>query len=126
MSEVEQFLERARQSLAVVELLLSAGQNDVAASQTYYAAFYIATALFRARGQQFNRHSHLVAEYGRVFARSRQLDPAFHCLLRTIFNLRAHADYDPHPDTDARAVVSFTAVARDFLAAARTYLAANP
>jgi uncharacterized protein (UPF0332 family) len=123
VNEGELFLLRAERALHLVDSLVSDAHFDVAASRTYYAVFYIATALLAAQGLRFTRHGQLIAEYGRRFARNAVLDPAFHRLLRASYELRVRAGYWPDPQITADDLKDLIAPAHDFLAAARAYLA---
>lgn len=126
MKEWEQFLERAEESFAAATLLLDHGFADFAASRTYFGWFYIATALLDARGAKFKKHSAVVAQFGFTFTRTHLLDPRFHQRLITAGLLREQADYYPSPEINADDVAALVAQGREFLAAARGYLASQP
>lgn len=126
MNEADLFLDRSRRAFNAAELLLSSGYPEFAASRVYYAIFYTATALCDRRDVHTRRHGRLISEYGRLFARTQELDPAYHWLLRAAFDLRQYADYGAQPVVAAGRLERFIADGQDFLAAARSYLAEHP
>jgi uncharacterized protein (UPF0332 family) len=102
--------------------LLAAGHTDFAVSRTYYAAFYIAQALLLTEDLRFSRHSQVIAQYGRLFAKTQRLDPGFHRLLDQAFDLRQVADYQTEVEVSEEVVVGLIAESRRFLERARLYL----
>jgi uncharacterized protein (UPF0332 family) len=120
---LDQLLDKARRSFDVAEDLLEGGHADFAASRAYYGCFYTAEALLLSEGLSYSRHSQVVAQFGRRFAKTGELDASYHRLLIEAFELRQAADYSAAPDTvseeDARHTIregkAFLAVARERL-----------
>jgi uncharacterized protein (UPF0332 family) len=120
---LDQLLDKARRSFDVAEDLLEGGHADFAASRAYYGCFYTAEALLLSEGLSYSRHSQVVAQFGRRFAKTGELDASYHRLLIEAFELRQAADYSAAPDTvseeDARHTIregkAFLAVARECL-----------
>ena len=120
---LDQLLDKARRSFDVAEDLLEGGHADFAASRAYYGYFYTAEALLLSKGLSYSRHSQVVAQFGRLFAKTGELDASYHRLLIEAFELRQAADYSAAPDTvseeDARHTIregkTFLAVARERL-----------
>ena len=119
-------LEKAGRSLDVAESLLSQGSPDFAASRTYYAYFYIAQALLGSQGLKFSRHGQVLAQYGRFFAKTQVLDPSYHKLLGSAFDLRQLADYQVETPIESELVEELIVGGRSFLKAASDYLANLP
>lgn len=121
--QVEDLLLKAGRSFDAAESLLHDGYADFAASRAYYGCFYVAEALLLSEGQSYSRHSQVVAQYGRRFAKTGQMDQGYHRLLIESFELRQTADYSASPEAvgpeDAEHTIS---EGRRFLAAAREYL----
>jgi uncharacterized protein (UPF0332 family) len=98
-------LAKVRRDLGAAERLLDAGDTDIPASRTYYA-----------------KHSAVIAAYGKAFARTEKLDPAYHRAIIDAFGVRSDADYalDPQFVTEGRLVA--IATARRFVDEAEAYL----
>ncbi|MEJ7819750.1 MAG: HEPN domain-containing protein [Rubrobacteraceae bacterium] len=78
---LDNLLAKARRSLQVAEGLLEDGHADFAASRAYYGCFYVAEALLFSEGLSYSRHSQVVAQFGRHFAKTGELDARYHRLL---------------------------------------------
>lgn len=122
MKESLLLLEKAERSLSVAEDLLDKGENDIAASRTYYAYFYVARALLLTQGVDFSRHGQTVAQYGRYFSKTEVLPPEFHQLLIKAFKLRQVADYQIEVVIDSEMVTELMEGGKRFIAAASRYL----
>ncbi|HEV7515834.1 MAG TPA: HEPN domain-containing protein [Thermoanaerobaculia bacterium] len=126
MSEIELLLDKAARSFRVAERLLASGDVDFAASRSYYGSFYIAEALLLTERLSFSRHGQVVAQYGRLFAKTARLDPRFHRLLDTGYDLRQSADYAANVFLDPAVVTDLVREGWLFLEAARAYLTQSP
>lgn len=121
----EDYLKQADEDIAVATGLLSDGHIRAALSRSYYAMFYIATALLYHKGLAFKKHSAVIAGFGQHFAAAGELDRRFHTGLIRAFDLRQKADYELASrltDVEAEEQV---ALVREFVEAAREYLAAQ-
>jgi uncharacterized protein (UPF0332 family) len=115
-------LDKARRSFDAAEELLQGGDSDFAASRAYFGYFYVAEALLDSKGLRFSRHGQVLAQYGRLFAKTEVLDRSFHGLYDTAFELRQLADYDDVTVIQSEAVMDLISGGRRFLAAAIGYL----
>ena len=115
-------LAKVRRDLGAAERLLDAGDTDIPASRTYYAMYYVAIALLASEGLAYSKHSAVIAAYGKAFARTEKLDPAYHRAIIDAFGVRSDADYalDPQFVTEGRLVA--IATARRFVDEAEAYL----
>jgi uncharacterized protein (UPF0332 family) len=77
-AEIEELLERARQSQKAAAQLLRGGFINFAASRTYYAMFYTAQAVLLTKNLSFSSHSAVIAAFGKEFAKTNLLNPEFH------------------------------------------------
>ncbi|MDP2976730.1 MAG: HEPN domain-containing protein [Anaerolineales bacterium] len=75
--EIEELLERARQSQKAAAKLLHSGFTNFAASRAYYAMFYVAQALLLSKGLSFSSHSAVIAAFGKEFAKTNTMNPDF-------------------------------------------------
>lgn len=120
---IDNLLAKAQRSLEVAEGLMENGHADFAASRAYYGCFYLAEALLLSEGLSYSRHSQVVAQFGRHFAKTGQLDVRYHRLLIEAFRLRQVADYSAAPGTVSREDAEHTIrEGEEFLKAAREYL----
>ncbi len=103
--------------------MLEDGHADFAASRAYYGCFYVAEALLFSEGLNYSRHSQVVAQFGRHFAKTGELDARYHRLLIEAFRLRQVADYSAAPETVSKEDAEHTIrEGKEFLDAAREYL----
>ncbi len=103
--------------------MLEDGHADFAASRAYYGCFYTAEALLLSKGLSYSRHSQVVAQFGRHFAKTEELDARYHRLLIEAFGLQQAADYSAAPETVSEEDAEHTIrEGKEFLAAARKYL----
>ncbi len=124
MSEIELLFDKAARSFRAAERMLEAGDVDFAASRSYYGSFYIAEALLLTERLSFSRHGQVIAQYGRLFAKTTRLDPRFHRLLDTGHDLRQSADYAVNAVLDPAVIIDLVREGWLFLEAARGYLEA--
>jgi uncharacterized protein (UPF0332 family) len=122
MNEASLLLTKAERAFKAADLLLQAGDADFAVSRAYYGCFYVAQALLKTNGLEFSRHGQVIAQYGRLYAKTQILDPSFHGLLDTAFELRQFADYQTEVEVDSEAVVELIKEGRRFLSAAARYI----
>lgn len=78
---LDNLLEKALRSFEAAGSLLEEGHADFAASRAYYGCFYTAEALLLSKGLSYSRHSQVVAQFGRNFAKTEELDAGYHRLL---------------------------------------------
>lgn len=126
MKSLDLLLEKAGRSLDSADSPLSQGSPDFAASRTYYAYFYIAQALLESQGLKFSRHGQVLAQYGRLFAKTQILDASYHKLFGSAFDLRQLADYQVEVPIESELVEELIQGGRSFLKAASDYLAHLP
>jgi uncharacterized protein (UPF0332 family) len=122
LNEIELLLAKAERSLEVAETILEQGHPDFATSRAYYGCLYIAQAMLLSEGLEYASHGQVVAQFGRHFAKTQKLDPAFHRLLSRAFQLRQGADYDTSLAIEPEWVRDIVEGGRRVLAAATAYL----
>ena len=87
-------LRKARQSLSAAQLLLDAGFYEFSVSRAYYAMFYVAEAFLLGEGLSYPKHSAVIAEFGRLFAKTGRVSAEFHRYLIEGQISRNVSDYD--------------------------------
>lgn len=120
--EVAALLRRSEESIRAAELLLREGMAGFAASRAYYAMFYAAQALLLTEGVMSHKHSGVIGEFGRLFAKTGLLSPGLHAMLIRAQERRIVGDYRALEDMPAAEAEALIADAREFLAAARDHL----
>lgn len=116
-------VEKAEHSIRAAQIVLEAREAELAAGRAYYAMFYEAEALLYEQDLGFSKHSAVHVAYGKEFARTELLNPKFHRWLLNAYDLRIRADYEVGVAVSDEDVETAREQAREFLAAARSYLA---
>lgn len=118
-------LKKAHSSLEAAELL---GQQDYygfTASRAYYAMFYAAEALLLERNLSYSSHSAVIAAFGKEFSKTKELDPKYHRYLMDAEDYRNQGDYAVGKEVTLSQYRDSIAWAKEFIAAAQTYLEAS-
>lgn len=116
-------LDKAKESLAAAELLMSREYYSFAVSRAYYAMFYVAEACLASIGQSYSSHAAVQSAFGREFAKPEKLDPKFHRWLIDAQDLRNIGDYGVGTDVDEEQARKACSWAGEFIASAETFLA---
>ncbi len=120
--EIQRYLERAEQALEVSRQLLANGHLPDAISKAYYAMFYAANAALRAQDIGVSKHSAVIAEFGKVYAKTGSIDPRLHRALIDAFDERQEADYNVFLEVEEQQVRQRVEDAQAFVEAVRSYL----
>lgn len=88
-----QRLEKATGAVGAARLLANEGFYDAAADRAYYAMFFAVEGLLSERDLEFSRHGAVHGAFGRLFAKTGELDPKFHRWLLEAFEARQAATY---------------------------------
>jgi uncharacterized protein (UPF0332 family) len=123
--EAAKLLNKAEHAILATEALLKAGESDFAAGRAYYAMFYTAEALLTDKGLRYRKHSGVHAAYGKLFAKSGDMDSKYHAWLLEAFDRRITGDYDVESATTEEEVEELITRAREFLQVARNLLTAG-
>lgn len=91
--EIAANLERAEKSIQAAKELATSGFYDFAASRSYYAAFYAATAALLDEGLEFSKHSGVIASIHQRLVKTGKLDKEQGKELNWLFELRNVGDY---------------------------------
>lgn len=92
--EVALLIEHAYESLRAAELLLENGLYRDSMSRAYYAMFYAASALLRAKGIVTKSHRGVIAKFGLEFVKSGVVEKYYVKALALAESIRERADYD--------------------------------
>lgn len=92
--EIQALLRKADQSTKGARILLNEGMFGFAVSRSYYAMFYLVTALLLTKGVKFSKHKAVVASFGQHFIKTNIFEHKFHQYLVEAFEQRQIGDYD--------------------------------
>lgn len=92
-AEVDDLIEKARQSVEAAELLLRDSFFDFSASRAYYAMFYALEALLLDQDLTFSKHSAVISVFGKDFIKTGKFDKKYHQYILEAFDLRNAGDY---------------------------------
>ena len=120
--ELEAMLQKARRYVESAEALRLRGDFDSAVSRLYYAMFYSAEAMLRARGQSFSSHRAVISAFAHEFVKPGLLSKDRHRWLQTAFEKRQVSDYEYLPIVEEPEVLEMAAHARQFLSTAEEFL----
>ncbi len=123
--EARGWLDKSAKAIRSAEIVLNSGVPDFAVGRAYYAMFYAAKAVLAGKGLNSNKHSGVHALFGLHFAKPGLLDRKYHDWMLRAFQMRLQEDYGFDVEispADARETI---ARAREFLAAAEAWLAAD-
>jgi uncharacterized protein (UPF0332 family) len=93
-SEIQLYLNRARQDLQATQVNLEQGFYDVAVSRAYYAVFYAANALLVSKGITRSRHSGVLSAFSEHFVKPGLVETEYAKILGQAFDSRLDSDYD--------------------------------
>jgi uncharacterized protein (UPF0332 family) len=86
-------LFEAKENLRGARINYEQGLPKIAASRAYYAMFYAAQALLFGEGQEFSKHSAVIAAFGNRFAKTGRVPATLHRYLIEAQEFRNKADY---------------------------------
>jgi uncharacterized protein (UPF0332 family) len=120
--EIAANLERAEQSIQAARELTTSGFYDFAASRSYYAAFYAATAALLNEGLEFSKHSGVIASIHQRLVKTGKLDKEQGKELNWLFELRSVGDYGVTVHVSQQDAEKATRVAESFLRVIKSLL----
>jgi uncharacterized protein (UPF0332 family) len=124
LTEYQQILlEKAQRNVGVASRLVDEGEWDVAVSRAYYAMFYAAQACLYGLGQEYSKHSAVIAAFGREFAKTGVLPRQLHVHLMQAEQARIQSDYEVAEPVPAEEARLHSARAVEFVAAIQQFLA---
>ncbi len=115
-------IQRSRDEMGAVENLIDAGHSRIAISRSYYIAFYSATALVLNMGEEFSKHSALLAAFGKEFGKIGETEQRMHKIFLNLFDLRHDTDYNLSVVPSKEEAIKYQQRAVEFLEWAKTQL----
>jgi len=118
----EKFLQKAFRSVQAAEHLTEGADAEFGVGRAYYAMFYAAQALLNEKGLKFRKHAGVHSAFAEQFVKSGLLDKRYHRWLLAGFSKRITADYGIEAELTPEDATLLIGQAREFLAAAKTFL----
>lgn len=116
-NEISANLERAEQSIQAAQELTRNGYYDFAASRSYYAAFYAATAVLLSQESELSKHSGVIARIHKDLVKTGKLTKEQGKALNWLFELRSIGDYGVTAHVSKEEAERAIQAARSFLGA---------
>ena len=121
-SEIQLYLNRARQDLHATQINLEQALYEVAVSRAYYAMFYAATALLASQGISRSKHSGVRAAFGEYFVKTGLIETEYAKMLGQAFDHRLDSDYNVSFAADRALAENVLNNAQRFVDQAEQYL----
>lgn len=121
-TEVQLYLEKAREALQQSQDNIGLTHYDVAILRAYYAMFYAANALLRSQGITSRKHSGVQALFAQHFVKSGLIEVQYSKMLGNAFDLRLDSDYEIGISSDESLANDVQHNAEQFVARAALYL----
>ena len=93
MSESDDLLRKATETLSSAEILFEADRSTDCVSRAYYAMYQATQALLLAHGFESSSHRGARMLFGKHFAKTEKVDQRFATSLREAYDARLLADY---------------------------------
>lgn len=87
-------LEKANTDLSAAIMNYEAGFYDTSANRSYYAIFHAARAILMLNGQDYKKHSGVIAFFNRDYIKTEILERKLGKILRDAFEIRTDCDYE--------------------------------
>jgi uncharacterized protein (UPF0332 family) len=94
---IEQYMDRARQTLETGRLAMDHGDYIAAVNRAYYAIFYAANALLATKGLERSKHSAVISAFRQHFVKTGVIEPEFSDFYGEAMGERHAGDYDLEP-----------------------------
>jgi uncharacterized protein (UPF0332 family) len=122
MTEIEELVAKAEDSIKAAETLLGQSFSGFAASRAYYAMFYLAQAFLLDKELTFSSHAAVIAAFGKEYAKTKLLDPKFHKYLILSQSERQVGDYGIGESVNTQDTLKLISWAKEFLKVAKEQL----
>jgi uncharacterized protein (UPF0332 family) len=116
-----EFMEEARDRLAVARMLVDSGHPSSVVSAAYYAMLNAARAALSERGEHAKTHSGTWTLFSATFVAPGEFDQGLSVVARKAKNAREKGDYEAAPPS-AQEAAEFVEGAADFLVAIEALL----
>ena len=87
-------LEKAKKDLAAAKATAEQGFYDVSANRSYYAIFHAARAVLALTGQDFRKHSGVIAYFRKEYVKTGIFETRLSDIIQDAFEIRTDCDYE--------------------------------
>lgn len=87
-------LEKAKKDLAAAKATAKQGFYDVSANRSYYAIFHAARAVLALTGQDFRKHSGVIAFFRKEYVKTGIFETKLSDIIQDAFEIRTDCDYE--------------------------------
>ena len=87
-------LEKAKKDLAAAKATALQGFYDVSANRSYYAIFHAARAVLALTGQDFRKHSGVIAFFRKEYVKTGVFETILSDIIQDAFEIRTDCDYE--------------------------------
>ncbi len=77
MNESIKLLDKAARAIQAAERLAAEGLPEFAVGRAYYAMFYVAEAVLKAKGLRYSKHSGVHAAFGERVVKTGEMEPRY-------------------------------------------------
>jgi len=119
-------LEKAKDTLMEISVLLDNKFYRTAANRLYYACFYAATALLINDGYETHTHNGVKALLGLHYFKENKLEKSFGQMYKQVLNLRQTGDYEDKIDIVQDDIKPFIIPAQKFIEEIEKLINQNP
>ncbi len=120
--EMKALLKKAQDSIKGARILFDDELYGFSASRTYYAMFYLVSAILLTKEMNFSKHQAVVASFGQHFVKTKIFEQKFHQYLVEAFEQRQIGDYEPLEEITKETAQKSIDHALEFLKAVKDYL----
>jgi uncharacterized protein (UPF0332 family) len=85
---IQDYLFKAKDSLRASEILLQANLLDISASRSYYAMFYLVSAIMLTKNFEYSSHNALISAFAREFINKGLIPSKYHNFISKAFQFR--------------------------------------
>ena len=100
-------IQRAKETLLEVELLINNNFLNAAMNRMYYASFYAVTALLLRHGIETLSHSGTRQKFGQLFVKNGLIEKELGKHFTNLYEKRQKGDYDDFFEQDEETITSY-------------------
>ncbi|MBR1478302.1 MAG: HEPN domain-containing protein [Lachnospiraceae bacterium] len=115
-------IDKAKRCIRTAEINLADGDYEGAANRSYYAMFHSVRGLLALDGQEFKKHSAVIAYFRREYIKSGKFDVEMSDMLGDSFEARGSSDYDDFYVISKERVIQQIDNARNFVCRIEEYI----
>jgi uncharacterized protein (UPF0332 family) len=123
--EIQLYLDAAREALASAKLNLDNDFFTTAASRTYYAVFYAASALLKAKGLAYSKHTAVLSAFRQHFIKTGIFPTKISDFYKIAFDTRQVGDYELATQFESEILRTNLAEAKTFVKEVERWLQQN-